>query len=228
MIQFNLLPDVKLEYVKAQRAKHTAITISTIAAVAALVVMLILFLVVDVWQKKSLSDLNRDISKYSSQIKSTPNLNKILTVQNQLNALPTLDAQKPAVSRLFGYVSQLTPTQASISKLTVDFTKNTWDVSGTADSLGTVDKFVDTFKFTTYKTDSSSKSAKAFSNVVLASFGVSSQGASYEITASFDPVIFDSSKNVTLNVPNIISTRSETQQPKNLFTGSTNSNSGGQ
>ncbi len=233
MIQFNLLPDVKLEYIKARRLKRLVISISTIAGIAAITIMLILVVVVDVWQKKSIGDTNRDIAKYSSQIKSTPNLNKILTVQNQLNSLPFLDDSKPQVSRLFGYISQLTPQTANISNFTLDLTANTINIQGTADSVSTINKYVDTLKFTTYQTSSAggttscssnSSNPKAFSKVVLSSFSLGSSGSagassppSYTITASVDPIIFKATDNVTLTVPCIISTRSAQEQPAVLF-----------
>ena len=95
MIQFNLLPDVKLEYVKAQRTKSTVISASFIAAGSAFAIFLLLFLIVNVVQRKSTSDLNKDIKKYHSQLTSTPDLAKIVTIQSQLKALPGLHEAKP-------------------------------------------------------------------------------------------------------------------------------------
>src|SRR5689334_20407685 len=101
MIQFNLLPDVKLEYLKAQRLKQAVVSIAAIVAGVVLAVLVILFLVVDVFQKQHLKAVNNDIKTYTAKLQSIPDLNKILTVQNQLNSLPALHAQKPVTSRLF-------------------------------------------------------------------------------------------------------------------------------
>jgi len=217
MIQFNLLPDVKLNFIKAQRTKHITITVSILCSIIAVAILVILLVIVDGLQKKSLNDLNKDTAKYSAQITNTPQLNKVLTIQNQLGSLPTLDSQKPAIGRLFNYLSQTTPQKASIDQITVDLTQNTWAISGTADSYTTINQFVDTYKFTTYKTSTSSANANAFTGVVLGSFGKSNDTVSYEITLSFAPDIFKASQNITMNVPNIVSTRSETQQPQLLF-----------
>src|SRR5215467_2991209 len=100
MIQFNLLPDVKIQYLKAQRQKHLVVFISTIAIIAAIALFAFLVTFVDVLQKKNLSDLNADIQTNSNQLKSTPDLSKILTVQNQLKALPGLHDQKAVATRL--------------------------------------------------------------------------------------------------------------------------------
>jgi hypothetical protein len=200
MIQFNLLPDVKLEYVKTQHTKRLLTVISFFVSVAGIVVLLLSFVSVDVLQKKSLHDLNGDITKYSNQLKNVNDLDKILTVQNQLSTLTNLHDQKPVVSRLYGYVSQVTPAQASLNQLALDFAASTLTVGGSAPSLDAVSSYTDTLKATMYKT-SDSKSTHAFTNVVLSSFGRTQSGATFTITCTFDPVIFNSANEVTLTVP---------------------------
>lgn len=216
MIQLNLLPDVKLQYLKARRTQRLVVSVSMLVIIVSFVVLALLISTVDIIQKKSLSDLNRDIGTYTHQLQSTPNLNKILTVQNQLQVLTSLHDQKPAASRLFGYLQQVTPSSASISQLNIDYTQNTLSLTGNADSLDTVNAFTDTLKFTTYK-KSDGSSANAFSSVVLAQFSRNAAGATYTITATFDPAIFNSANNTSLTVPSIISTRSIIEQPTNLF-----------
>jgi Tfp pilus assembly protein PilN len=201
MVQFNLLPDVKLEYVKTQRTKRLLTLIAVIASIASLAILLLSFVSVDVVQKKSIHDLNSDISKYSSQLKSTKDLDKILTVQNQLSTLTSLHEQKPVTSRLFGYITQVTPAQASLNKLTIDFTAHTLTIGGTAPSLDAVSTYTDTLKATTYQVGSSGKKTHAFTDVVLTTFGRDDKGATFTITCTFDPVIFDTKNNVTLQVP---------------------------
>ena len=202
MVQFNLLPDVKLEYVRAKRTKYLVTFISIVVGIVAVVVFAISLFIVDVVQKKSLSDLNTDIHKYSTQLKSTKDLSKILTVQNQLNTLTQLHDTKPVASRLFDYITQVTPAQASLNKLTVDFGANTMTIGGTAPSLDAVSLYTDTLKATSYTTDANTTSAKAFSDVVLSNFGRNTTGATFTITLSFDPAIFKATNTVKLAVPN--------------------------
>lgn len=225
MIQFNLLPDVKLEYLKARRSKRMVLLGSIAAGSLALALFLILFLVVNVLQTKHINDLNKDIKKYTQQLQSTPDLDKVLTVQNQLHSLTSLHEQEPYTSRLVTYLAQVTPAKATISDVKIDFTQNTLVISGSADNLGTVNKYVDTLKFTEYTTPDNSQSQKAFSNVVLTSFSTTDKGATYQINLTFDPTIFDNTKQVTLVVPKIISTRSETEKPTDLFQTNTNQKS---
>ncbi len=217
MIQFNLLPDVKVEYIKARRSKRMVLLVSAGVTALSLVVFAGLFLVVNVFQVKHIKDLNKDIKTYTSSLHDVPNLDKILTVQNQLTSLTSLHDAKPATSRLLGYLSQVTPAKATISSVKVDFTNNSIGLSGNADSLSTVNAYVDTLKFTSYTVAGSGETKKAFSDVVLSSFSSSDKGASYQITATFDPMIFNGTKQVTLVVPKITSTRSETEKPTDLI-----------
>ena len=217
MVQFNLLPDVKLQYVKTQRTKHLITVTSVIISVAGLAILTVALLTVDVVQKKALSDENRDIKSYSAQLKSVPNLDKILTVQNQLNTLSTLHDQKPVTSRRFTYISQVTPSLANLNQLDIDFSANTLTIGGTAPSLDVVSTYTDTLKSTTYQatgTTGGSAQTHAFSQVVLSSFGRNDSGATFTITCNFDPVIFNTDDNVKLVVP-----QTAGASPTNVFQG---------
>ncbi|MEK7059440.1 MAG: PilN domain-containing protein [Patescibacteria group bacterium] len=223
MIQLNLLPDVKLEYIKAQRSQRLALSIAFLSTAAA-VGLLIILLSLTGLQKKHLSDLSKDIALETAELQKAPQINKVLTVQNQLERLTDLHAGKPAASRLFEYLNQVTPTQVDIGSLSNDFTTQTMTITGAADALSSVNKYVDTLKFTTYTTSDNHTATPAFSNVVLTSFGLSSGAtqanphpANYTITLSYDPIVFDITQKVILSVPNLISTRSELTQPSDLF-----------
>jgi Tfp pilus assembly protein PilN len=200
-VQFNLLPDVKLEYVKAQRTKHLMTFVSLVVGAAALAIFLFSFFLVNVVQKRDLANLNKDIKSTSGQLKQIKDLDKILTVQNQLSTLTTLHESKPVASRLFAYITSLTPTQASLSKLNIDFAANTISIGGTAPSLDTVSVYTDTIKGTKYITDGETTKTKAFSDVVLSSFGRSDKGASFTIDFKYDPTLFDVKSKVQLIVP---------------------------
>src|ERR1700747_1231758 len=114
MIQLNLLPDVKLEYIKPHQAQRLVTSVSILVTIAS-VVILGLLLSFDGLQKKHIHDLNNDIAKYSNQIQGKPGINKVLTVQNQLDSLTGLHDKKPAVSELFTYLNQVTPANVDIN-----------------------------------------------------------------------------------------------------------------
>jgi len=215
MIQFNLLPDVKLEYLRAERTRKLVVSIASLVTVAA-IALLLLLVSVTVLQRKHLSDLDKDIKNESSQIEGQTDLSKILTVQNQLGALTNLHNSKPSVTRLADFLGQITPTQAAINNLSVDFGQHTLTITGTADTLATVNQYVDTLKFTTF-TAGGSDSKSAFSSVVLTSFGLTQHEADYTLNLNYDQTIFDITQDVKLTVPNKVTTRSEVEQPADLF-----------
>lgn len=223
MIEFNLLPDVKLAFIKAKRLKGLVTTISVTIGAVALAVFIALFVIVKVVQKSNINHLTNEINVSKSEITGNTNLNKILTIQSQLQALPTIENQLPVASRIFSYMTELVPTSLTISSLAVDFTSNSVSMSGNADSLASVNQFVDTLKFSTY-TDQFVKNQTAFTNVLLGSFSFSSSGsssggssASYGISFNFSPNIFSPKNNVSLTVPQITTTRSILDQPTELF-----------
>jgi len=231
MIQFNLLPDVKLEYIKAQRVRRL-VMVACLLVSAASILILVLLLSVDGLQKKHLSDLKRDISSESSTLQNKPNINTILTVQNQLQSLTALHNGKPAAARLFTYLNELTPAAVSISSLSIDFTQLTITITGNADALSSVNQYVDTLKLTTYTSGDNSTPAPAFNGVVLSTFGLNSgsqdpsQAASYSITLSYDKNIFDITQSIALSVPTV-TTRAQIQNPSDLFKAATGGSSGG-
>lgn len=230
MIQFNLLPDVKLEYIKARRLKRSVMVISSAVAAASFAIFALFFISVSFVQTNHMKNVDEDIQKGKTSLQAIPDLAKILTIQNQLNSLPALHNDKPVASRMFTYVQQLAPQNASISSLTVNFDEQTMTVTGNAVNLAAVNTFVDTLKFTTYGSPDAGADTVptvAFSEVVLSQFGVAQAGstptvsaakpASYSITLKYAPEIFKADSNVQLTVPNKITTRSETEKPTDIF-----------
>ena len=220
MIQFNLLPDVKLEYVKKQRSKRLVMMGSFAITGICVLIMVLLFMIVNVFQKQHISNLDGDIKQTTADLERVPELDKVLTIQNQLNSLNGLHENKPAAFRLYTYLIQLTPADAKIAQVTVNFEEGTMSVDGSANSLQVINKFVDTLKFTEYQYEDVKDTA--FSGVVLASYGISesttaTERTSYTIDFAFNPEIFDNTKDVALVVPPIISTRSVTEKPQDLF-----------
>lgn len=203
MIQFNLLPDVKQEYLKARRTRQLVFSISFIASAVALTVLVLLLVSVKVVQQKSMRDADADITKYGNQLKAIPDIDKILTVQNQLNTLPGLHDGKVVSSRTFGYLKQLTPNTVSISTLTLDYVANTVTLTGEASALDQVNVYVDTLKQTTFTTSEDETKTNAFDDVVMSQFTRSDKGATFTLTFSFKPEIFAGTSDATLSVPKI-------------------------
>lgn len=206
MIQFNLLPAVKIQYIKAQRTQRIVLVIATGASIAAAV---LLFLSIGYSQARKIhmDNLSRDITQMRNELTGKPELDKILSVQAQLNKLPELYAGRPAIVRLPDYISKTTPLDVNLGSVKLNLESSTLEINGTAKSLQLINSYVDTLKFTTYRTDEEgSVPAKAFTSVAVSQVGKSDQGAGLSLLITFDPALFDASKNVILEVPSIVTT----------------------
>jgi Tfp pilus assembly protein PilN len=222
MIEFNLLPDVKQQFIKARRTKRLIISVSFIAAAVALFIFIFLLVFVDVFQKARISNLHNQIASSKSQIQGKSNLNEILTIQNQLKTLPSIYGSLPASNRLSNYLTELIPANATISSLSLNYSTNNILISGAADSSATVAQLVDTLKFATY-TLNGQGSTPAFSAVAVTSIALNTSATSgsskttYALSFNFDPKLFNPSDNTQLVVPSLTTNRSILNQPADLF-----------
>lgn len=109
MIEINLIPDVKQELLKAQRARSVVITASIFTSIIAVgVVVLLLGYIYGVQGVRGVY-LDGQIDTKSKELSKVEDLSKILTIQNQLSAISTLNDQKVMASRMFDVVSAITP-----------------------------------------------------------------------------------------------------------------------
>jgi len=202
MIQFNLLPDVKMQYVKAKRTKRLIISTSTLLSIGSVVIIGILFSV-QLAQKAHIKSLTSDIKSETSSIQSTEGLNELLTVQNQLKLLPGLHENKPETSRLFDYVTFVSPEGVKVQSLSFDAVTKLIIVQGSADKIATVNKFVDNIKATTYTAQNNSEGTNtpAFSQVSTQLNG-DNEDASFRIQITFDPLIFANTQNIVMKLEN--------------------------
>jgi Tfp pilus assembly protein PilN len=142
-VQFNLLPDIKLEYNRTQRMKTMITTVATLVTAGSLALLILLVLTVDIVQKKQLTDSANDIDTASKQLKNVPQIDQIITVQNQLKTLSELHQSKHISSRIFTYLPKLTPPNLTINKLDMDLKANTMVISGKASAQSNVNAFAD-------------------------------------------------------------------------------------
>lgn len=198
MIQFNLLPDIKLEYLKTKKLKHMIITISFISAVAAIVIML-MTLAYSLSQSKHLSDLDADVDALVTELNNEPDLTKILSIQNQLNSLPAIYDARPEISRLPDILKKTTPdvNKFSISSLTMDMATNQMTVSGGAPSLDRVYDYIDTLKFSSYKENVDGAAiVDAFKDEKLDGFSNAEEETTFTVSFTFDPTLFNTTKDI--------------------------------
>ena len=115
MLELNLLPNVKINYLKTQKLKHSIVSICIILSLVFVILFGGFMYYVYIFQKAEINNQNAKITSYIAQIKSNKDLNKILTVQNQLNSLPGIEAT-PVTTILL----TLNPTYLLTKKL-IDF-----------------------------------------------------------------------------------------------------------
>lgn len=218
-IQFNLLPDAKAKYIDTERNRRLVNTIAVLAAAISIGIFVLSLFTVDVLQKKELSDADGQSKQAVAQLQKIDGLARIVTVQNQLQTLSSLHQNTHAVSRIFTYMPQLTPSAATIGTMSLDLTVDSLQISGSADSQATINTFIDTLKYATYKTSAQDSDHLAFSSVVLSSFNATPGKATYTITTQFDPVLFANPLGAApaLTVKNQVTTRSVIDDPANLL-----------
>ena len=226
MIQFNLLPDVKFEYVKTQRTKRLIFLSAAGITGASLALFIIMLVTVQVVQKQHIKNIDKEITDNSNTLKNAKELDKVLTIQNQLNALVDLHEGKHFTSKIYEFLNQVTPVNCNLNKVSINFASNILTLDGTVnksvqDKAASVNKFADTLKFTKFTTKDSKEPKDAFQSVVVSQFTYGDTAVSYGFTITFDPALFNIKNVATLDVPqNLITTRSYTEQPKTeLFNG---------
>ena len=86
-LQINLLPDVKLKYLA--QAKSRKLIVDIAVTITSLLVVVFILTLVTVYgiQKQQLSSAGKAVENARVQLQNVKNLDKVLTVQNQLQSL---------------------------------------------------------------------------------------------------------------------------------------------
>lgn len=225
MIQINLIPDIKREFLKAQRAKAFFITTAFLVSAACVGLIVLLSLFVFGVQGRHSANLKRDIDQKLTEIQSADDIDKILTIQNQLITLPELHAQSPEASRIFDYFPQLIPDKIDLNKIRIAHgdaavgQPAVLELDGVGSDFKNVNTFADALKNAVYTTKNGQGETRAFTEVKLDGIGRDDKDTTFSIEAKFDPVIFKSNvEGFKLKVPKIQSSPSVTERPSSLFT----------
>ena len=123
MIEINLIPDVKQELLRAQAQRNIVISASIILAIAAGVIVVLVASYVFGAQALFMDNANKTIDKEYGTLKDVEDLDRLLTVQNQLKKVSELNANKNAASRLYGMLNVIVPPDphaVTISALMVE------------------------------------------------------------------------------------------------------------
>ncbi len=201
MIQINLLPDVKREYLHSQQVKHTVVVLSILASVAMFALLALLFIYVQVLQPHHRSNIQKDIDASISTLKKKQDTAvKVVTVQGALEQLSGLQDKKLITSRLFDYLKEFTPNDVVYDQVTADTTTSTLTLQGETSSYQSANVLANNLKSAkfSYKRDSTEQTSTPFSAIVFSSLNQASQTqsttkypVSFQLTFQFDPVMFD-------------------------------------
>ena len=225
MIQLNLLPDIKKEFINAQKTRALVMSTSIVVTLVAVGLGILLFVYVTFLQQLQITLATNDIKNKEQQLKSVSDLSKYLTVQNQLAALPELHASKGIYSRLLSFLPVLNPNSPNnvvLSQLQVTTTDKLVSFTGKTASFESLNVFVDTLSNAevVYKDSSNQdQKSKMFQNVFVQSSAIDKtkgkSDVSFTVRAGYQDVVFDARNiGMSASVPNIKTSQSVTESPK--------------
>lgn len=226
MIQLNLLPDLKKEYIKAQKTKSFVISTSILVTIGAVGLSALLFVYVTFVQQLQINLATDDIKRKETELKAIQDVDKYLTVQAQLAALPDLHNSKGSYDRLFSFLNVLNPSapnNINLANLQLESETRTMMLTGTTGNFETLNVFVDTLKNAeiSYKAGGQGEALteKMFEQTLVMSSGFSRVDGknlvSFTIKTVYTPAVFDvQNTDLTAKVPSITTTQSVTQSPQ--------------
>lgn len=108
MIQINLLPDVKQEYLRARRTRNLTISVSILTGLAAGGIVVLLALALGAQAAREFAADNSIKNEYE-ELSSVDNLSELVTLQNQLSMISSQHEGKSMDSRLFSFLQVVNP-----------------------------------------------------------------------------------------------------------------------
>lgn len=235
MIQINLIPDVKREYLYARHMRDVAISVSILVSiVAAAAVGLMLLFLASQAARELLAD--RTIDAEYEKLSSTENLTNMVTIQNQLSLISQQHANKSIDSRLFNVLQAINPeapNDVRFSSIAISPEDGELIFEGQADAgYPAVETLVKTIRNTeisyTQGGDDEDPQTQPFASEITVgdtSYGVSADNNKrvlrFDMTIVYAEGLFDNSiQNVRIIAPTrkIDVTDSKLRVPESLFT----------
>lgn len=225
MIELNLLPDLKKEFLRAQRTRNMVISGAILVSLIAGGIVVFLATTVYVGQQLFKDNLSREIKDNHKQLANKSEINKYLAIQGQLKAIDQVSGTRSLYARLLDFLPQLVPAPPyNVSLQKVDLTKadNTVAIDGEAPTFEAVNNFrytLERAKFK-YKVDGQDMEAQMFSTVSIdqPTMNKSPDGtirAVFKIKLTFAPEAFDmKSTDIKIEVPKLTTSNSDQNAPK--------------
>ena len=217
MIEFNLLPDVKQDFVRTRQLKRVIISVMALASGVAVGAVVLLAMYIYGAQPLMQSGADKHIDEVASSLKNNKNLTRDLTIQNQLATLPKIHAQKGNYTTIFDLVKAINPAEPNnvrFSKMTLNPLDSTISFEGNTRDYNAIVVFRDTMKNAkinyTMVVDGESEQRKnetLFTDVAFTDVGIGKDTsgqdvASFKVTAGYSADIFSASaKNQKVFIP---------------------------
>lgn len=154
MIEINLVPDVKQELLHAQRVRMMVISISTMIGVVAIGVVVVLGLLLGVQAARGLI-LDNSIDKQSKKLADVPDINKTLTIQNQLSQIATIHDSEHMNSRIFSVLMSLAQNSSEgvvqYSSIAIDTSTKTVTIQAQTPTFNGLDAYKKTLAATKFQ-----------------------------------------------------------------------------
>lgn len=108
MIEINLLPDIKREFLQAQKVRNRVMATSMIAGVLSLGIVGLIIVWIGLQAGRELL-INNAINSESKKLSSVEAINEAVTIQNQLGKVNELHDKKALTSRIFNMITVINP-----------------------------------------------------------------------------------------------------------------------
>lgn len=209
MIQINLLPDVKQEYLRTQQTKHAVIVAAALISAIVLGVTVLFFVYVQVVQPQYQKVVQNDIDKSIQELKAKPDAQRLVTVQGVLEQIPALKDQQQVISRTFDYVKGFTPRSVAYTRVGLALDTTTISLSGGTVSYEQAHVLANNLKSAKmiYRQNDAEQTINPYTNIVFNSLSKAENATdgrpvTFEITFQFNPILFDpkiSDQKITVN-----------------------------
>lgn len=231
MIEINLIPDVKQEYIHAKRVRTIVISSAILVGVISvgIVVLMAVYLYGVQTVRSALAD--SDIKSKYETLSKVDDLENTLTIQHQLTRLNELHDQKSIDSRFFDLLAAInpaSPNNVSFSVARLDSVEQIISLEGRANNgynaAEVLKKTILSTSLSYRDIDGTTQTAQLTDSVVTGdlSYGEDEEGKkvlNFSISFAYDPAFFDrGSQNAVIVRPDRqIVTDSFLRLPDSLF-----------
>lgn len=208
MIEINLIPDVKLELIKAERARTGVISIAFLAGVISLGVVVLLALYVYGIQGARGLVADAAIDTEYKKLSAIEDLSKTLTIQHQLETITSLNDEKRMDARVYDLLDAIVPpapNEVQVANLIQDNENGSITISGQTGSYDSVEAFkktIDGAVITFNGEDNTEQTVKLASNISVASVGFG-EGANGQSVVTFDMVFSYAPEMFSAKIPTV-------------------------